>query len=60
MSPTEIWLTAAVAGLAGFVAWFLRWAIAHLESDLSYARKGHERGTTISEKAATVAERKAD
>lgn len=60
MTPTEIWLAGAVAGLAGFVAWFVRWAITHLESDLSYSRRGHERGTASTEKAVAVAERKAE
>ena len=51
MSPTEIWLAAAVVSMGGFVAWFLRWALAHLESDLAYSRKTAYRGTELAEKA---------
>lgn len=60
MTPTELWLAGALAALGGFTAWLLRWALSHLESDLSYARRGHERGATTAEQAVAIAERKAD
>lgn len=60
MTPLETWLTAAVAGLSGFIAWFIRWAITHLESDLAYSRKSGSRGAMVAEKATDIAEQQAN
>lgn len=48
-----LWGTAAIAGLAAFCGWLVRWALAHLESDLAYTRRTAQRGTEIAEKAVT-------
>ena len=45
-----VWLTAAIAALSGFTAWLIKWALAHLESDLAYTRKTAHRGTELAEK----------
>lgn len=52
-----VWLTGAIAALAGFTLWLVKWALAHLESDLAYSRKSAERGTALAEKGAAVAEK---
>ena len=46
-----LWLTGAIAALAGFTAWMVKWTLAHLESDLAHSRKTAQRGTTLAEKA---------
>lgn len=51
MDPFVLWVTAAIAGLAGFCGWLIKWALAHLESDLAYSRKTAYRGTELAEKA---------
>lgn len=51
MTPTEIWLSAGIVGLASFIGWFIKWALAHLESDLAYSRKASQRGADVAEKA---------
>lgn len=60
MEPTTVFLIAALTGLGTFCGWLVKWAFAHLESDLAYSRKTSERGTATAEKAVTVAERTAD
>lgn len=59
MTPLEAFLIAAVTGLGAFTAFLVRWQMAHLESDLAYSRKSNERGTSLAEKGATLAEQKA-
>lgn len=46
-----LWTTGAIVGLAAFCGWLIKWALAHLESDLAYTRKTAQRGTEIAEKA---------
>lgn len=53
-------MTVALGGLATFTAWLVKTFITHLESDLAYSRKGHQRGTATAEKAVAVVEQKAE
>lgn len=57
MDPFVLWLTVALAGIAGFAGWLVKWIIGHLESDLAYSRRTAQRGTETAEKAAHVAEK---
>lgn len=59
MDPFVLWLTVALAGVGAFAGWMVKWALAHLESDLAFARKASERGASVAEKAVGVAEEKA-
>lgn len=54
MDQFSLFLIAALTGVGAFAGWLVRWAFAHLESDLEYTRKTALRGTETSERAATA------
>lgn len=60
MDPFLVWLTAAILTLGGFTGFLVKWIIAHLESDLAYARRTASRGVATAEEAAQLAERHRD
>lgn len=55
LDPFVLWMTVALAGLAGFTGYMVKWALQHLESDLAWARKTAQRGADVAEKAIDVA-----
>lgn len=56
MPDPVLWLTGAIAALAGFTALLVKQFISHLESDLAYSRKSATRGVDTAERATTKAE----
>lgn len=57
MPDPVLWLTGAIAALAGFTALLVKQFIAHLESDLAYSRKTAHRGTELAEESLSQAEK---
>lgn len=55
-----VWLLGALASLAGFTAWLVKWVLAHMQKDIDALTRVAERGATTAERATTVAEAKAD
>lgn len=54
MDQFSLFLIAALTGVGAFAGWLVRWAFAHLESDLAYTRSTAQRGTETAEKAAAA------
>jgi hypothetical protein len=46
--------------LGAFAGFMVKWALTHLESDLSYSRNLSQRGAKVAERAADVVEQRAN
>jgi hypothetical protein len=58
LADPVVWLTASIAGLAGFTAWLIKAFITHLEKDIDYSRRTATRGVETAERATSVAEQR--